>query len=257
MRRYMDFIHSLFEDYDTGRFLERMNGVMELVRRGSTEGERNAARQAFERMMARARDEIIRMREPNSGVTSAEISRFMQALQRVSDGFNEPKAKAEPKKAVPKFEVGQWVIHTVDASVGKIVRVIADRNGGIYYTIDSNGEKTLAEEHLRRATQSEVDAALARRNHRRSVTIDLLAMARYVNPGEKSNKVYGIIEKAGAIYTFWGGWQKALKIKQYPSEMDAREQFNLKLRKGYREIYPDTEIEAWVTRSLDAEFARN
>ena len=262
MRRYINIVEQfLVEDaeFDTARFLERVRAVMTLVRRGGTPGERDAAKHAFDRMIARATQEIRRMREPGSGVTHAQIDRFMQALEQIS---NESK-EAQPR--MPRFKVGQWVVGPYH--VGKITDIVMLGHGIAYKVrIASTGEThTIDEDELLAATQDDIDAALAKRaktstrsDDRWDGGFNIMMMARYVNRAENSNKVYGVIQKldTGKIYTFWGGWQKALKVKYYPSESDAHDQFRLKVRKGYEEITPGTETEAWVMKALKIEFSR-
>ena len=54
MRHYINLVELLLEDFDTDSFLNRVRSVMALVRRGGTPGERDAAKHAFDRMIARA-----------------------------------------------------------------------------------------------------------------------------------------------------------------------------------------------------------
>ena len=264
MRHYINLVELLLEDFDTDSFLNRVRSVMALVRRGGTPGERDAAKHAFDRMIARATIEIKRMREPGSGVTREQIDRFMRALEIIGN-----ESKEAPK--MPRFKLGQWVVVTNAwwsiSHVGKIVDIKLFGNGYQYQAQfeDETLYGQLDEDRLRAATQDEIDAALANRakTSTRSDTrsdggFNIIEMARYVSPAENSNKVYGVIQKldTGKIYTFWGGWKKALKVKYYPDEEAAHHQFRLKLRKGYEEITPGTETEAWVMKALRTEFSR-
>ena len=278
MRRYINLVEQfLFEDaeFDTARFLERVRSVMNLVRRGGTPGERDAAKHAFDRMIARATQEIKRMRQPDSGVTPAQVDRFMQALEQIGKESKEaprepPKAKPKPPPSMPRFKVGQWVVVANSwwslHHVGK-VKNISPWEGSFAYEVqfEDRAYGNIEEHRLRAATQDDIDAALATRakttshsDTRSDGGFNIIMMARYVNPAENSNKVYGVIQKldTGKIYTFWGGWQKPLKVKYYATEEDAHQQFRLKIRKGYEEITPGTETEAWVMRALKAEFSR-
>lgn len=269
MRRLIDLIQLLLEDFDRQGFLDRLRGVMALVQRGGYEGERAAARAAFERLISRAKQEVARMREPNSGVTHGQIDSFLQALDRIKTDTGSEKSSAPPprsKQVEPKFKVGQWVIHFADNTVGKIIDlnqvVLPTRPFTSYYHYGvkfTNGEEEwIKEDLLRRATQDEVDAAQARSKTRTDDEYDILFLARYFNPSENSNKIYGIVQRAGKVYVFWGGWRKSLKVKQYPSVQDAYRQFDAKLRKGYIQI-PDSKIadHYWLTPALRTEFSRS
>jgi hypothetical protein len=269
MRHYINLVEELLLEFDIDSFLNRVRSVMALVRRGGTPGERDAAKHAFDRMIARATLEIKRMREPGSGVTREQIDRFMRALEIIGSETKESPKTERPKPPPPKmprFSVGQWVVHVDNGWVGKIAIV---RNFGaqqtIIYTVHWLDAKNASvhENELRRATQDEIDAALAQRaktstRSESGASFDIKMMARYISPEENSNKVYGVVKKldTGKVYTFWGGWMKALKVKHFPDEADASHQFRLKLRKGYDEITPGTETEAWVMKALKVEFAR-
>ena len=264
MRLYINLVEQLLlEDFDTGSFLNRVRSVMALVRRGGTPGERDAAKHAFDRMIARATLEIRRMREPGSGVTREQIDRFMRALEIIGDESKESPRSERPRPPPPKmprFKVGQWVVN-VAGPIGKIIAVAPYPRGGFNYHVQlTTGEThTADEDYLRAATQDEVDAALAKRAKTSTgseVSFDIKLMARYINSYENSNKVYGVVERldTGKFYTFWGGWKKALKVKHFPGEADARHQFRLKVHKGYDEIDPDTA--EWVMKALKIEFAR-
>ena len=240
---------------------------MELVRRGANEHERAAAKLAFERLMARAKQEVIRMREPGSGVTSGEIDRFLRALHNIGDDIKQPPPKQPPPRQPdpPQFKVGQWVVNLDDGSVGKIIdfNQVKRYNGEFeyQYAINLNGQKEwYSERFLRRATQSEVDAATAQRakSTKRETGFKILYMAHYFAPEENSNKVYGIINDHGLFYTFWGGMHKALKMKLYADEAEAYRQYESKVRRGYRGMSPDKiNREAdWVQKALATEFRR-
>ena len=101
MRHYINLVELLLEDFDTDSFLNRVRSVMALVRRGGTPGERDAAKHAFDRMIARATLEIKRMREPGSGVTREQIDRFMRALEIIGNDSKESPKTERPRPPPP------------------------------------------------------------------------------------------------------------------------------------------------------------
>lgn len=275
MRSYINLVQDLFErldEFNVEQFLSRARAVMELVRRGANEHERAAAKLAFERLMERAKQEVARMRKPDSGVTGNEIDRFLRALHNIGDDIKQPPPKEPPPRpAEPRFKVGQWVVHVDDSSAGKIIDThqVKRQNGEweYQYRVDLNGARRslgqkewYSERYLRRATQDEIDAATAKRakSTKRETAVKIIYMAHYFAPEENSNKVYGVIDNQGSIYTFWGGMNKALKVKPYPFEADTYVQFKGKVRRGYREMAPDqiSRVEPWVQRALATEFHR-
>ena len=176
------FQQFLFEavKFDPDQFVARLHGVLELIRRGATEGEQSAARDAFTRLMARGAAEIKRMRAPGSGVTKAEVDRFVRALQHVETApkTEPPRAKPQdqsdrekwrndpPPSSEPKFRVGQWVV--ADTDVGKIVKIYRSKTSGtIFYdvkwAVGAWGEDRLEEQFLRPASQEDVDRAGSQR----------------------------------------------------------------------------------------------
>lgn len=266
MRDYIDLAQSLFERFDPEQFLTRMAGVMQLVRRGATEGERDAAREAFTRMMQRAKDEVARMRQEG---TVVEVDRFLRGLERIQAGSGArqepPKQKPRPEQPkVPRYRVGQWVVWRADANyVGKITHVLVSKDG-IFYT-HSRGGSIPESIILRPATQDEIDAAMASRAKTTKSRTDkgtdwradlaILELVHFVDPAINSNKVYGIVKRNGKIYTFWGGFGKSLKVKLYPDEQAAYAQVRAKVRKGYREVNRER-YEDWLKVALKREFAR-
>lgn len=265
MREFINLVQLLFERFDPDQFLNRMGGVMELVRRGGTEGERAAAREAFGRMMQRAKDEIARMRQPDSGVTRAEIDRFMSRLDRLrTEPRQEPPKQKKPEAPkVARYRVGQWIVWHFDRDdslaqyVSKIIKIV--QSGDDFFYLMSDPTTTVPEFRiLRPATQDEVDAAMASRTKTTTGAtdsdIEILAFARFVDPDANSNKVYGVLRHNGKIYTFWGGFHKALKVKLYPDRETAAAQLRAKVRKGY-ELGDHSRHEAWLMRALKAELA--
>lgn len=169
----------LFEAFDPDNFLQKLRGVMELVRRGATEGERAAARTAFDRLAARAKEEVARMRQPSSGTTHTQVDHFLRVMAQISADKDPPKASTQSRRpaeppprqaAVPRFKIGQFVVATdpeldIKPEVGKIVDII---RRGITDIIHYNVAMLYGtgfrfnERDLRGATQEDVDAAQVR-----------------------------------------------------------------------------------------------
>jgi len=317
----------LVEEFDSDQFLARMRGVMELVRRGATEGERSAAKNAFTRLMDRAKAEIARMRTPNSGVTSNQIDRFTRALEQITQRKTEtPPPRPPPRQAVPRFRAGQWVVEAEYHDIGRIDRIILRGDNFRYELVMWYGTKLIVDEQtLRPATQEEMDAApqrylakytdgnylvsiddnkvgrvakggagwdrptqsrwyemefldggrdlirekflrpatdeeiaAARPKSQTSSQLNISVMAHYIDRAENSDKIYGIVERNGKVYTFWGGNHKALATKQHASEADAYLQYRSKIRKGYIEMDSRDFAAAvgWVEAALRVRFAK-
>lgn len=264
MRYFIDLVDLLFERFNPDQFLNRMASVMQLVRRGATEGERDAAREAFTRMMDHAREEIARMRR--EGATADEIRNFQRRLDQLRSGPQQepprekPKPPPEPK---PLYKVGQWVVILFDGAerTGKVRSVNQLGSSWYYDVLFPNGNGYVTNKILRPATQDEVDAAMASRTKTTASAgtgtsdIEILDMARYVDPDANSNKVYGVLRRNGKYYTYWGGLGKALKVKLYPDRPSAYAQLRAKIRKGYQETNYERYAN-WLNRSLKTEFAR-
>lgn len=126
MRSYISLVEQLLlEKFDPDEFVARIRSTIELMHRGATEGEQSAAKAALDRLTARARQEIAQMRDPDSGVTHAEIDRFMRALQQL--GALEPTASPIATPARPPLND---VIEVLDiANRGNEVYGIVERGG--------------------------------------------------------------------------------------------------------------------------------
>jgi hypothetical protein len=279
----------LLEKLNLDQFLERARGVMELVRRGATEGERNAAKLAFARMMAHAKEEVARMHD--SDATREQADQFLLALQQIGANTEAPKASSRPSgrpgwspppphsEPVPKFKIGQWV-RCVRAQmpdylrgnaqadhVGKIVKSWYLQDSVFYELHNINNNPPFRQEWLRPATQDEIDAAQAEAVRPKAKAgsssaggdeFNIVAIAAYVSLAENSDKVYGIVEYKGKTYTFWGGRHKALATKHFPNPIDAHKQYNSKIARGYREM-PSRDLSEnrlWVVNALKARFAK-
>src|SRR6185437_11335650 len=180
-----------------------------------------------------------------------------RATQEEVDAYLASRAK----KREAKFKVGDWVVHKDDGKIGRIILTIRNVNG-FEYDVDVDND-SWPEEYLRPATDDEIRKAKAQNNKSSSSNtgsnaLEIVSMARYVNAAEKSNKVYGIVRHNGEVYTFWGGYNKALKTKKQSSINEAESQFYSKTRKGYVEQSKDqiSKMRDWVMEALEAEFAK-
>lgn len=256
-QRLIETIHLaeqfLLELFDVEKFVARIKGVAELMRRGATEGERAAAEMAYHRMMARAKEEM----EAHS---PAERDRFMARIKAaVGQGNDQTSSyrsssqqqrREEPRKAA--FTVGQWVFVTSLGKVGKIASVSPLTTGEFRYSVRfPDGGGSYVSDGLRRATQDEVDAALSRKTsgdgyknaEAGAYDFQVTNIAHYADG--TSNKVYGIANLKGRFYTFWGRYDGPYKAKEHSSMGEAGAQFQSKLRKGYRPMAPTAE---WAAR---------
>lgn len=171
---------------------------------------------------------------------------------------------AAQKKPEPRFKVRDWVVQSSRNRVGRIGSVFWNSTHNCYgyfveFTDETSAEVT--EPTLRKATQDEIDAALSKRAKQekpqdKSAGFTILRMARYINPAENSNKVYGIVERDGKSYTFWGGYHKALAVKPHLDQSDAEKQYHSKIVKGYKETdwRPHRD---WLTEALEETFAKS
>jgi hypothetical protein len=339
----------LNEAFNPEAFLDKARSVMMLARRGATEGERQAGKLGMQRLMARGREEIEKMREEGKTLRPEQrkalhdrVDRFLTSLQQIQadDNPEQPKTTTPPPpppkdKAMPHFKVGQWVVHIDDGSVGKIMEIKRSRLGStesiLYEVRMADGlEDLMREQHLRAATQEDIDAAVSQRptkplfadgdyvistddnrmarisvggvgwdrqtktrwyevdflngdhdllqeKHLRRATHEeiqshvkpktggsnsakstneILSFARYINPAENSNKVYGVVKRNGKYFTFWGGFKKALATKQFADQDAASQQYDSKTHSGYRPMNPSDETSAWIDEALNARFAK-
>lgn len=271
MRSYINLVQSLMEAaFTPDAFFDRLRAVIELIKRGATEGERAGARAAFERMMERAKIEIARMRE--EGTDHYAVTNFKNTVDRIAatikQAHEEPRSRSHEEKprtrSEPLFKVGQWVFWIRENRAVKITKVVYLTSFSEFDNIYAYeaGTAFIPEKSLRRATQDEIDAATATKAKQSSASgntdIKIVGMARYVNAAERSNKVYGVVRNGGRSYVFWGGYHKALKTKEYNNLDDANEQYHKKVNQGYTHMSFDeiSENKDWVLKALAVEFAR-
>jgi hypothetical protein len=225
---------------------------MNLAQGGATEGERTAARVAFQRLVVRANAEADRMRQSYSGLSEVEVDRFLDSVNSLHSASDAPeKARAgrsEPKKpAIPKFRVGQFVIVTGSwrpPEVGQIKEIVnAATNLSYAISMAHDGEVCRTEAFLRLATPEELAVAQATakanldepRPAWQDAEITIVRMAYYTNFKNSTNKIFGVLSHGTKTYMFWGIMRKALSTKCEGLEL-ADELFRLKLDKGYSEL---------------------
>lgn len=113
-----------------------------------------------------------------NGDASAFINSAYDTLKRTIGQRFQPEPeqrKPDPPKSVPRFRLGQYVVHTGDDNrVGKIYGIRSGKT--IYYDIrmlDSiNATETVEEASLRRATQEDLDMAQATQTPSRPLFTD-------------------------------------------------------------------------------------
>jgi hypothetical protein len=239
----------LLEAFDTARFLDRARGVMELVRRGATEGERQAGRLAMDRMMARAKEEMAAM-------SAGDRERFMTALKNLSaetkSETSQQKQKSEPPKAaMPLYRTGQWIVVRDDlpddsGRIGKIADVRKNRfDDSFTYTVrmvDTDQLELFQQKFIRAADQADLDRVASQRPTPAKFADDTYV----VNDDDKSvGKIAG------------SGWDRSTRSRWYDVEfLDGHRDLveELHLRPA-----TDTEIEAAKPSTSDYEilaFAR-
>jgi hypothetical protein len=156
--------------FSQSTFFKRLQSVVTLARRGATEGERDASRIAMLRLMERAKTEALSMQQDDA-------MRFIAKAKEVLASLNGPEppssssstSRSRTNTQTPsQLPIGTWVcirpsgskqtekfgtIAAHDNSGGSIVNVTVN-NRNIRYSVWSY--------QLRRATQQEIDAAIAR-----------------------------------------------------------------------------------------------
>ena len=164
-------LHTLVESvlmeltFDPQRFINRLQGVAALVSRGSTDGEKAAAREALQRMVDKAQEQA-------KELDFVQAQRFLASVNNIAknvtaNSTNEPpKHPHEPQakpNSMPKFKPGQWVF---SANTFKVAKVIRSVGGDASYNVEYvDGQKrNVQATDLRAATQEEVDAAMAVRS---------------------------------------------------------------------------------------------
>jgi hypothetical protein len=115
---------------------------------------------------------------------------------------------------------------------------------------------------LRKATQEEIDAALARlhpkaadpKPDQSSSDLTIMVAAHFVD--SKSDKIYGVVKHNGKTYTFWGGNHKLLTIKHHLDARDAYKQYDSKIAKGYEEMSPRefAQAKGWMIAALKSRY---
>jgi hypothetical protein len=138
-----------------------------------------------------------------------------------SRAWAEEPPKSEPPKSEPRFRVGQWVVHLDDDIIGKIKNRLRSKSSGeLFYDIKwADGSTDRHKEgQLRAATQEDIDRATSRGRSRKAepmqtqkTNLKIIALAHYENPAQNSNKIYGIVDRNGKTFTFWGGGQQGHK----------------------------------------------
>lgn len=199
----IDEIAFLAEGFDMERFLRRAQSVQSLIDRGSTEGERSAAKLAMERLVAQARLEA----------SSGEIAAFERHLVSIRGGAK-----------------------TSSSSSTKNSRS------------DSAEEIRKARERARQEATGRAWRAERDRAANEAGAFRILNFARFVEG--TSNKIYGVAQKDGWYYTFWGRYGSVPSTKAFTSNTDAYWQFSSKIAKGYvSQPIPD-DIRAMVLAAL-------
>jgi hypothetical protein len=237
--------------FSPDEFLKRLRSVMRLAQGGATEGERTAARIAFQRLVVRANAEAERMRQSDSGLSEMEVDRFLDSVNSLHSASDAPKkaraGRSQAKKsAIPKFRVGEFVIVTGSwrpPEVGQIKKIVNEATN-LSYTISMghDGEVCRTEAFLRLATPEElaVAQAIAKANLDeprpawQDTEINVERMAYSTNPNY-TNKIFGVLSHGTKTYMFWGIMRKALSIKCEGLEA-ADGLFRLKLDQGYSEL---------------------
>lgn len=134
MRHYL-IETNLFENFNPQRFIERLQGVISLIQRGSTEGERSAAQAAFDRMLDVWKTNIQDMR--TNGASPSELNRLETMLRSTINVLKQTSSEKPPEKKKnngPYFKIGQWVSpREGNFDVWQIVSVDSDGKGGWVY----------------------------------------------------------------------------------------------------------------------------
>lgn len=127
----------LEEEFAPHRFLDRLEHVVRLSKRGATPGERQGAEHALQRMQARAEQEMPNMGDPDRAAFSQRMRRILggngtdrdddaamlhDLFRRFNDVYN------PPPKPVTRWKVGQSVVHDepgarTDGEIGRIFQI--------------------------------------------------------------------------------------------------------------------------------------
>ena len=237
-------------------FLNRMNSVVTLAKKGATEGERGASREALKRMINRAEEEAKTM-------APEMASRFLAKIKAIAasvDSKEEPAQSSSSYRSRPPpqaYAVGTWIIDEVNKLIGKVVSsTYAD---GLYsYTVRMpQGDLQTLWANIRKATQEEIDAALAKARTStsskssnqsstgKSADWQILKLAAKIEG--KSDKVYGVASNGVTYITFWGRRAGPSYAFKQHSKHSAFDVFSVKTSsRGYK-IITDS---AMITRSL-------
>ena len=246
--------------FDIHDFLNKLQSVVILASRPGTEGEKQAAFSALDRMKIRAKAEALSM--PNKGMEFLKrVDNIIASIDKNSK--SEPPRSAEYTIPSPMYHKGQWVYNTFknicfkifyNPDFNKILKtwVYSDQNRNSYN-----------ENELVRATQEQIDAHLVfksneKKNHENSEDWfnekknnsenleDDWFVRCYAHFKEgNSDKIYGIAQNKyrHKIVIFWGRANGPYQIKDYsyfPEE--ARKIYQSKLQKGYIHVGSHNEL---------------
>jgi hypothetical protein len=241
MREYLHIIDEMnyfCEAFDPEKFLRRAESVQGLIDRGATEGEKQGARNAMERLIAQANIDA-------SPDQLQSIKRRLDAIRNkttISSTSDRANREAYARAQAQAQERAKAAAGAARAAKEREAR---DRK--------ARQAREQAEEMAYYRAQAEAKAREARGENfeNKNTGNDDFRVVEYARFTEgTSNKVYGVVIDKGMYYTVWGRYGAVLSKKPFASLGEAIGVFNSKIKKGY---IPQN-IDAMTTRAFKTAF---
>ena len=254
----------LLELFDADKFLARAQGVQELINRGGTQGERDAAKEAMKRLIARAQEQV-------QELSAVERSAFERRFDAIRSGASAqaqrprpnqyrreppPRRDPPPRQEAPKhnLKVGDIVRHNLTGAMAEIVTVIGANLTVRWLTGARPSTETTFREGMWEPSNFTVMKKPEAGGTRQEEPCGSASDDRIVATAEfregTSDKIYGVIVRGGRAYTFWGRRLGPYATKAYSSTSEAMSIFEGKKRKGYREFRPDSYMKDLINKNV-------